>query len=140
MMSWQLPTKCRRGFTLLEVLISIGIFAIGMVAVAAIFPTAAILQKRAVEANLAVQIADSVKAMIQARRWDKVPGPNYIGNDVDAAIPDDEDVHPLHSIDTTPGDIPDLLPAGGMRHRTFGCTGHDQQFGIRNSRCNIVGR
>jgi prepilin-type N-terminal cleavage/methylation domain-containing protein len=50
-------------FTLVEVLIALGIFAIGMVAVASVFPSAAILQKQAVLDARAKQDTRSAEAM-----------------------------------------------------------------------------
>ena len=53
-------------FTLLEVLIAMGIFAIGFVAVAAIFPAAAIMQKNTVDDVLAQQATRNAMSMAEA--------------------------------------------------------------------------
>lgn len=54
------------GFTLAEVLISLGIFAIGMIAVASLFPVAAILQKETADDILGQQSANNARATIEA--------------------------------------------------------------------------
>ena len=46
------PMRRSQGFTLLEVLIALGILAIGITATASLFPTAALLQKQAVNETL----------------------------------------------------------------------------------------
>lgn len=55
------------GFTLMEVLIAMGIFAVGAIAVAAIFPSAIVLQRGTIEAVVANQAADGAKATMLAR-------------------------------------------------------------------------
>lgn len=55
-----------RGFTLLEVLLAMGVFAIGFVFIAAIFPVAALLQKEAVDTINAQQVARNTEAVLKA--------------------------------------------------------------------------
>ncbi len=55
-----------RGFTLLEVLMAMGVFAIGFVFIAAIFPVAALLQKEAVDEVNAQQASRNTLALIAA--------------------------------------------------------------------------
>jgi len=55
------------GFTMIEVLIAMGIFAVGFVAIAAIFPVATLLQKQTVKDVMAQQIEDSVRAVLMGR-------------------------------------------------------------------------
>ncbi|MEM1353471.1 MAG: prepilin-type N-terminal cleavage/methylation domain-containing protein [Planctomycetota bacterium] len=55
------------GFTLVEVLISFGIFAIGAIAVASLFPVAALLQKETVDDVLGKHAAESAKAIVLAK-------------------------------------------------------------------------
>lgn len=57
----------RSAFTMLEVLITMGIFAIGFVAVASIFPTAILLQKKTVEDVVAQQVARNAQALLETR-------------------------------------------------------------------------
>lgn len=63
----QASRSSRPGFTMLEVLITMGIFAVGFVAVAAIFPTAILLQKKTVEDVVAQQVARNAQAVLEAR-------------------------------------------------------------------------
>lgn len=58
--------KPRSAFTLLEVLLAIGIFVIGFVAVASMFPVAAMLQKETVRDVEQQQFGRSVKSLIDA--------------------------------------------------------------------------
>ena len=57
------------GFTLMEVLVTIGIFLIGMVAVAAIFPVATYMQKQSIGQVMSQQVAQNAEAMLKARRF-----------------------------------------------------------------------
>lgn len=61
------------GFVLNEILIAIGIFAIGMVALASLFPVAALLQRETAEEVFAESAAKSAKAIVEAKtltyRW-----------------------------------------------------------------------
>lgn len=64
-------TPCRyasRGFTLVEVLIALGLFAIGMVAVASLFPVAALLQRQTVQEVIGEHAAQSAKSIVEAKR------------------------------------------------------------------------
>src|SRR5688572_8239180 len=62
------PVTRARAFTLMEVLIAIGIFAIGMVAVAAVFPTAIFLQKQTITDATSQQVARNAAAVLQATK------------------------------------------------------------------------
>lgn len=55
-----------RGFTLLEVLMAMGVFAIGFVFIAAIFPVAALLQKEAVDTINGQQASRNTQAVLQS--------------------------------------------------------------------------
>lgn len=72
----------RNGFTLAEVLISIGVFAIGMIAVASLFPVGALLQKETADDILGEQSAASARATFQGMGLTYAPGdPNTdLGN------------------------------------------------------------
>lgn len=54
------------GFTLAEVLIAIGIFAIGMIAVASLFPVGALLQKQTADDILGKQSSTNARATLEA--------------------------------------------------------------------------
>jgi len=55
------------GFTLIEVLIAIGIFAIGLIAVASIFPVAILLQKQTVQEIEATHFGENARAIVAAK-------------------------------------------------------------------------
>ncbi|MBI1338487.1 MAG: prepilin-type N-terminal cleavage/methylation domain-containing protein [Phycisphaera sp.] len=57
----------RRAFTLMEVMVAIGVFAIGFVAVAAVFPVAAILQRNAVRDAMVQQVGRNADAIINVK-------------------------------------------------------------------------
>lgn len=57
----------RAGFTLNEVLVALGILSIGITAVAALFPSAILLQKRAVKDALFQQNTRSAEALLKAK-------------------------------------------------------------------------
>jgi len=92
------------GFTLIEVLIAIGIFAIGLIAVASIFPVAILLQKQTVQEIEATHFGENARAIVAVRGfvesesvWDA------FDNDADVASP---------TIDGP--DVVTPLPAGAM--------------------------
>ncbi len=58
----------RRGFSLVEVLIAMGIFAVGFVAVAAMFPAGAILQRETVSQVEAQMVARNAAAIVRSGR------------------------------------------------------------------------
>ena len=59
-------SSARRAFTLVEVLLAMGIFVIGFVAVAAIFPVAILLQKQTIETLLGQHVHRSAQAVISS--------------------------------------------------------------------------
>ena len=60
------------GFNLLEVLVSLGIFAVGLVAVAAVFPTAITIQRETVRELDGRRVAQNAKATIVAQSLNQV--------------------------------------------------------------------
>lgn len=78
------PTQHARrraaGFTLVEILISLGIFLIGMTAIVSLFPAAAILQRETTQEVLANMAAESGKAIIDANKLTYVPGATPTGD------------------------------------------------------------
>ena len=70
-----------RGFTLAEVLVALAVFALGFVAVAAIFPTAILMQRETVRQVQGEQFADSAEAAVLSRGFRRA--------DVEAAAPAD---------------------------------------------------
>ncbi len=59
--------RASRGFSLVELMIAIGIFAIGAIAVASIFPVAILLQKQTMADTTARTFAENARAMVLAR-------------------------------------------------------------------------
>ena len=59
-------THARQGFTLLEVLFAIAILAIGLLAVAALLPVAALQQKRAMDAQLGTSFGKNAVSLAKA--------------------------------------------------------------------------
>lgn len=64
------------GFTLMEVLVALGIFVLGFAAVAAIFPAAAVLQRNTASDVRTEHLQRSAKAVIQATRVTYDPDPD----------------------------------------------------------------
>ena len=84
-----------RGFSLMEVLVATGIFAVGMVAVASIFPVAILLQKRTVNSVNADAFAANAVALVETRGFDERYLENAPGyGSTTGAVPDGV-VHPV---------------------------------------------
>ena len=54
-----------RGFSLMEVMIAMGIFVIGMVAIASIFPVAAVMQRETVRGVIAELVAENAASILE---------------------------------------------------------------------------
>lgn len=69
------PRK-HRAFTLIEMLLSMIILALGLISIAAFFPVASYLQRTSLEESMALQAARSATAMLEARGLDRtyLPG------------------------------------------------------------------
>jgi hypothetical protein len=83
----------------METLLAMGVFAVGFVAVASIFPVATLMQKQTAEDVLSQQVGRNAAAMMRARKFiaadlNDPSHPRY--------IPDDTRVHPLLKNDTDP--------------------------------------
>ncbi|MEM1107128.1 MAG: prepilin-type N-terminal cleavage/methylation domain-containing protein [Planctomycetota bacterium] len=127
--SFRNPGKPRdAGFTLNEVLIAVGILAIGITAVASLLPTAILLQKETVRDTLRVQYIRSAEAVLRGKGLSANELFEFTDN-VDAfpasATPRlgqssiEFDVFALSEVDTDPGNntatpnTPDARPSAG---------------------------
>lgn len=101
----------------MEVLVAVGIFAIGAVAVASIFPTAIFLQKQTIDDLELDQAVDNARAMVSSRKINiAVAGPfdtQYSTDAMDAPGPFGNSVQPLINA----GD--NLFQQFGVRDRTY---------------------
>ena len=70
------------GFTLLEVMMTVLIFGIGMIAILSVFPVAGKIQRNTMETVTKRQMSRNVQAMLAAARFDRY-GTNPYGNPVD---------------------------------------------------------
>ena len=69
--SVHLPARTKRasaGFSLVEILISLGIFLIGMTAIVSLFPAAAILQRETTEEVISEMAAQSAASIIESQQ------------------------------------------------------------------------
>ena len=103
----------RRGFTLLEVMMATAIFAIGMIAVAAIFPSAIMLQKQTIDQFLSEQVAMNVKALLHGRPFLPSRLLSATGADTDQMV---------HRFKPGPSSYVDMW---SMRDRAFPVTSYD---------------
>jgi prepilin-type N-terminal cleavage/methylation domain-containing protein len=87
------------GFTLMEVLIAIGILAIGLVAVAAIFPPAILLQREAFNESIHQQYIRSAEATLQANQLSAARLLEYTDVTVPPAVADR-----VHALSQVPGE------------------------------------
>ncbi|MEO0514611.1 MAG: prepilin-type N-terminal cleavage/methylation domain-containing protein [Planctomycetota bacterium] len=134
----------RRGFTLSEVLVAIGILALGTVAVASLFPTAAFLQKEAVKETLRqnhVRSADAIlegvglrnQTLLDFTRLIETKPAGYPAYDVrnqPGAVIDDPafDVFALSEVDVTVDSDPD--PSVVFLDPAFGGAAPDMRMGM----------
>ena len=92
------------GFTLLEVMMALGIFILGFTMIMAVFPAALLLQKRTIDDVQSRNLGRNVQAVLEGRTIDEA--------DLIASLPatfdTDQQVYPLPS-----GMLPDDLGAGG---------------------------
>ena len=63
---------CRRAFSLIEVVVAVGIFAVGMVAVIGLFAPVARSVGGASDAEAAARVAESLRIKLQGMPWDQV--------------------------------------------------------------------
>jgi len=70
-----LSRRSRRGFSLTEILMAVGILGIGLTMVASIFPVAVDQTRRGTDATMAALCARSMAALIRAKRTDFFSGP-----------------------------------------------------------------
>jgi prepilin-type N-terminal cleavage/methylation domain-containing protein len=99
-MKHNIPTIRSRneGFTLLEVLMAMGVFAIGFVFIAAIFPVAALLQKEAVDTVNAQQVGRNTKAIMGAMT---VTTGDIISSNMTSATYDVQKDQTVHAFNST---------------------------------------
>lgn len=95
--------RVRGGFTLMEVLVSLGIFALGMIAVASVFPVAILLQRETVYEVESKQFGRNAESLVEgvgfvasAAQWETVDND---GNPNDGVKP-----LPIQAIDAIPVD------------------------------------
>jgi prepilin-type N-terminal cleavage/methylation domain-containing protein len=100
----------RRGFTLTEVMIAMGVFILGMSAVAAIFPAGILLQQRTQDRVLSRHVADSAQSTILGSG---VQGEDLSGTG-GAFDPDEgHDLTPIHNLeDQSATGSPEFWPIG----------------------------
>ncbi len=67
----------RAGFTLMEVLVALGLFALGFVAIASMFPVGIAMQKQTTAEVIARHVAQNGVAYLNARGFEKADLPNY---------------------------------------------------------------
>jgi len=69
-----------RGFTVLEIMLAMGVFVVGFVAVLTLFPAAIVLQKQTVQDLEVQRVVQDATALLRARPWTawRIP-PNNIG-------------------------------------------------------------
>lgn len=81
----------RRGFSLMEVMVALGIFTLGFVTVAAIFPAGALMQKRATERILSEHVAKNTQSLIQGRSLSYRADANPANTSGDLGVDGDRD-------------------------------------------------
>ncbi len=97
--------KRKAGFSLTEILISIGILGVGMLFIAGVFPVALRFAATSTERSISVAVADEAFAKIQLYAE---------GNPDDSVVNDDINLDQLRKDEQRPGrvqDITDILPA-----------------------------
>ncbi|MBX2850638.1 MAG: prepilin-type N-terminal cleavage/methylation domain-containing protein [Phycisphaeraceae bacterium] len=110
------PTTRRQaaGFTLAEILIALGVFAIGMIAVASLFPAAAILQRETTQDVIGELAAQSAAAIVNAQpltyEWTGAASNGDLADYYTHAGLTATDVVPLEYINVTGGTALDRFP------------------------------
>ena len=113
----------------MEVLVALGIFALGFTAVAAVFPTAALMQKRTADDIGARHASDSARAITEATKLTYAPSNNsadlYFYHN-DPVNPSQSDVRPFNGGDGT--SLPELNDFWSLNTRSFGSNITDPQW------------
>lgn len=89
------------GFSLVEILIALGIFLIGMTAIVSLFPAAAILQRETTQEVISGMAAQSARSIIESQSLTYAPGSPGTGdlrNYYSAAGYNDTDAVPMNAI------------------------------------------
>jgi|GEM_PF-3072721 len=90
----------RRGFTLNEILIALGVFAVGMIAVASLLPAAAILQRETADEVSMQNASDSAQAIVEAV-WPGIESSGDLANYHTLFGANFQDAVPLSAINTS---------------------------------------
>lgn len=101
------------GFSLVEILIALGIFLIGMTAIVSLFPAAAILQRETTQEVISGMAAQSARSIIESQSLTYSPGSPGTGdlrNYYSAAGYNDTDAVPMNAIGITGGTVLDRFP------------------------------
>jgi type II secretory pathway pseudopilin PulG len=103
------------GFSLVEILIALGIFLIGMTAIVSLFPAAAILQRETTQEVIAGMASQSARSIIESQSLTYTPGSPGTGdlrNYHSQAGPTRTDVVPFYSIvPSAGGTLQDKFPS-----------------------------
>lgn len=124
-----LNNKARRaaGFSLVEILLSLGIFAIGMTAIVSLFPAAAILQRETTQEVISEMAAQSAASIIDAQKltyeWTGTARAGDLANYYPNAGTNGTDAVPLNAISITGGTVLDRYPAADRSYPTGSLNG-----------------
>ena len=84
------PARRQAGFNLMEVLVALGLFTVGFVAVASIFPAGALLQRNAADDMLSRQVSNNAEAIVTSLKLDYTPGSPGSPGSIEGDVMDDD--------------------------------------------------